>query len=75
MVDLDDGRDLGTGSAEEQLVARVELGAVDAALNDILAKVFFDQSHDQRARDAFEDVIGDWRRHENAVLEHEQVLG
>src|ERR1700730_4363273 len=36
-VDLVDGRDLSAGSAEEQLVARVELGAVDAPLHDILA--------------------------------------
>src|SRR5260221_573467 len=74
-VDLDHRRDLRAGAAQEQLIAGVQLGAVDAAFDHSLAQLFLDHRHQQGPGDAFEDVVGDGWRHEDAVLEHEQVLG
>src|SRR5438552_3705036 len=74
-VHLDHRRDLRARAAQQELLARVELGAVDAALDHGLAELFADHAHDQLARHALEDVIGDGRRDEDAVLVHEEVLG
>src|ERR1700738_3474230 len=38
-IDLDDGRDLRAGAAHEQLVTGVELGAVDRAIEHLLAQL------------------------------------
>ena len=38
-IDLDHGRQLGAGAAQEDLVGHVQLGAVDGALDDRDAEV------------------------------------
>src|SRR5438105_4072932 len=74
-VDLDHRRDLSTCSAQQKLLARVELGPVDASFHHWQAELVLDHFHQQGPGDAFEDVVGDRGRDERAVLEHEQVLG
>src|ERR1700730_581392 len=75
VVDLDHGGDLGAGAAEEQLVARVELRPVDAALNHCETELVPDHADQQVAGDPLQDVVGHRRGHEDAVLEYEEVLG
>src|SRR5258708_8083537 len=67
-VALDHRRHLRAGAAEEQLVAGVELGPVDRALDDLLAELVADELYEQPAGDALEDVVGDRRRDEMAAL-------
>ena len=74
MVDVDDRRDLGAGAAQERLVARVELAAVDRAHHGLKAHLLARELHERAARDAFEDVVADSRRDELAVAHDEEVL-
>src|SRR5213596_1834027 len=73
-VDLHDRRDLRAGSTQEQLVAGVELGAVDASLEHRQVELFPHAPHREFPRHALEDVVGHGRGDERAVLEHEEVL-
>src|SRR3981081_677919 len=57
-VDLDHRRDLRAGSTEQQLLARVQLGAIDAPLYDRHVELFFDHADHEGSRDPFEDVFG-----------------
>src|SRR5262245_56544715 len=73
-IDLDHGGDLRPGPAQKQLVARVQLGAVDAPLENRHAQLVPDQADDQTASDPLENVVCYRRRHEDPVFENEQVL-
>src|SRR5690348_1073666 len=73
-VDLDHRRDLRSGPAQQQLVACVQLGAVDAPLTHRLVELILDDLDEQLARHALEDVVGHRRRDELAVLQHEEVF-
>src|SRR5438067_9981087 len=74
-VDLDHRRDLCAGAAEEELVAGVQLGAVDRSLDDLLSELVADQLDQQPAGHSLQDVVGDRWSDEDAVLVHEEVLG
>ena len=73
VVDLADRRQLGRGAGHEDLVGAVELAARDVALDDLVALVAQDLDRG-RAVDALEDVVGEARRGDLAVLDQEQVL-
>src|SRR5437879_4935187 len=75
VVDLDYRGDLGAGAAEEELLTGVELRAVDAALDYGQAQLVANHLDQQVAGDALEDVVGDRWGGEDAVFEHEEVLG
>src|SRR5438105_11989880 len=74
-VHLDHRRDLRPGPAEEDLVADVELRAVDASLDHGHLQLLTDQPDHQAAGDPLQDVVGDRRGREHAVLQDEEVLG
>src|SRR5579872_7185397 len=74
-IDLDHGRDLRTCAAQQELLARVQLRAVDVAFHDGQAQLVLDDLHQEMPRDALEDVVGDRRRDEHSVFEHEEVFG
>src|SRR2546428_12752637 len=54
-VDLDHRWDLGSGPGEEQLVACVKLGSVDAPLHHVLCHLAPDQTRYQRGGHGFDD--------------------
>src|ERR1700682_4058661 len=71
-VDLDHRGDLRPRAAQEQLLARIELGPVDAPFDHRHAQLVLDEVEDERPRHAFEDVVRDGWSEERPVLEHEQ---
>src|SRR4029077_8290180 len=57
-VDLDHRRDLRAGSAQQQLVACVELCAVDAALEHLFVELGLDDTDEELPRHTLENVVG-----------------
>src|ERR1700738_5282733 len=75
VVDFDDRRDLSAGATQQQLLAGVQLSAVDRALDHLESELIANQTDHQLARNPFEDVLGDGRSVEDAIAQHEQVFG
>src|SRR5687768_482676 len=68
VVDRRDRGDLDAGAGQEDLVGQIELGAVDPPLHHLQARIGGD-AQDRGARDAGQDVIGQWRRGDFAAAD------
>ena len=73
-VEVGNGRDLGAGSAQEQLVTAVEFGPVNRPFDRVQAEFPGGQLDDGCAGYSLEDVFGYSRRDQVAVANDEQVF-
>src|ERR1019366_10094282 len=73
LIDLDHGRDLRAGPAEQPLVGDVQLAAVDPALHDLDSELVARKGHQHRAGDAFNYVLRRGRPDQPATPDDEEI--
>ena len=74
VVQLADGRDVGSGPGKEDLVGEIKLAAPYAALNDLHAKLVLSQLEGRVPGDAGQVVVGDQWSVKHPVGYQEQVF-
>src|SRR6187399_1358095 len=61
-IDTRDGADLNSGSGEEHLVGKIDLGSINRTLDNLHVQFLAHELNDGPASNSLKDVIGDRRR-------------